>query len=50
MECPICSGTTGIVINTHAGGYAKDVMECTKCETLWTTDGRKVTILNKKAA
>jgi transcription elongation factor Elf1 len=50
MNCPICNNTTGIEIDIHSDGYAKDIVECTNCEALWLYDMNGITMLNKKVA
>ena len=50
MNCPICSCTTGIEIDIHSDGYAKDLIECTNCEALWLSDATGIVLLNKKVA
>lgn len=50
MNCPICNIATGIEIDIHSDGYAKDLFECTNCEAIWITDREGITLLNKKVA
>ena len=50
MNCPICNNTTGIEIDIHSDGYAKDIVECTNCEALWISDINGIVLLNKKVA
>ena len=50
MKCPICATRTGIEIDMHADGYAKNVLECTNCGALWVNDRTGIIIVNKKVA
>jgi transcription elongation factor Elf1 len=50
MNCPICNSSTGIEIDIHSDGYAKDIVECTNCEALWLSDISGIVLLNKKVA
>lgn len=50
MNCPICNNTTGIEIDIHADGYAKDLIECARCGALWLDTPQGITVLNKKVA
>lgn len=49
MNCPHCNTTTGVEIDMHSDGYAKDILECNSCGTVWTEEDRKVVILSKAA-
>jgi len=47
MKCPNCNDTKGVVIDIHSDGYAKQLLECSCCGTVWLgTDGEII----KKAA
>jgi len=35
MKCPICRDHRKIEINIHSEGYAKNMLECTKCGAVW---------------
>ena len=35
MQCPNCNNVKGIEIDMHSDGYAKDLLECTACGTVW---------------
>ncbi len=37
MECPCCNENVKVSFNRHAEGFAKDVMECSVCGTVWIT-------------
>ncbi len=50
MKCPNCNSTTAIEIDIHADGYAKDLFECTICDTLWLSDVNGTALISKKAA
>jgi len=34
MQCPKCNSTK-VEIDMHSDGYAKDLLECTTCGTIW---------------
>ncbi|MFO7983757.1 MAG: hypothetical protein R6V08_09920 [Desulfuromonadales bacterium] len=36
MDCPVCHGKTHIEIDTHAEGFAENLLECGDCGALWT--------------
>jgi len=38
MECPVCKHKEHLEIDTHADGYAKNLMECGDCGALWITE------------
>lgn len=50
MICPHCSSTRGIEIDMHSDGYAKDILECTICGTLWLEKSCEIISASKKAA
>ncbi len=50
MQCPICSNSTGVEIDMHSDGYAKDLFECTSCGALWITECDETAMLIKKVA
>ena len=50
MNCPVCGCATCVDINTHATGFAKNVMECSKCEAVWLYEKKGITILKAKKA
>ncbi|WP_198419511.1 hypothetical protein [Geomonas oryzae] len=50
MECPHCSNKIGIEIDMHSDGYAKDLLECTSCGTIWLEKASKIITVNRKAA
>lgn len=50
MKCPICSNSTGIEIDMHSDGYAKDLIECANCEAIWLVRNGDIVLLNKKVA
>lgn len=35
MDCPVCHGETHIEIDTHADGFAENLLECGDCGALW---------------
>lgn len=50
MQCPHCNNKTGIEIDMHSDGYAKDLLECTSCGTIWLEEAARIIAVNKKAA
>ncbi|HEX8960635.1 MAG TPA: hypothetical protein VF775_03600 [Geobacteraceae bacterium] len=50
MNCPICNNRTGIEIDMHSDGYARDLIECTNCDALWLVRNDEIVLLNKKVA
>lgn len=36
MECPVCSHQEKAELDTHADGYAHNIIECGHCGALWT--------------
>lgn len=50
MQCPQCQSTKGIEIDMHSDGYAKDVLECTTCGTIWLEHKSEIIAASKKAA
>ncbi|WP_298437079.1 hypothetical protein [Geobacter sp.] len=50
MKCPICSTRTGIEIDMHADGYADNLLECTRCGTMWIESFEEKILLNNKVA
>lgn len=51
MNCPICNNSTGIEIDMHSDGYARDIVECTSCNALWIVAADdNIILLNKLVA
>lgn len=50
MQCPHCNNTTGIEIDMHSDGYAKDLLECTSCGAIWLEKAAQIISVSKKAA
>lgn len=38
MKCPACNNCDHNEIDLHSDGYAKDIIECSTCGTLWLDD------------
>lgn len=36
MDCPVCHEETHIEVDTHADGFAENLLECGDCGALWT--------------
>lgn len=50
MKCPHCHSKVGIEIDMHSDGYAKDLLECTSCGTIWLEKATEIISVNKQAA
>ena len=35
MECPVCKHQNHNELDLHSDGYAKDIIECSDCGTIW---------------
>ncbi len=35
MNCPKCNSSKEIAIFMHSDGYAKDLLECSACGSVW---------------
>lgn len=38
MECPVCKRKKHLALDTHADGYAENLIECGDCGALWITE------------
>jgi len=50
MNCPHCNSKNGVEIDMHSDGYAKDLLECTTCDTVWLEKSGQIIYLSRKAA
>lgn len=50
MNCPKCNTQTTIEIVMHSEGYAKDLLECNACGTIWRDSTKEIISETKKAA
>lgn len=50
MNCPHCDNKVGIEIDMHSDGYAKDLLECSSCGTVWLEKSKQIISVSKKAA
>jgi uncharacterized Zn finger protein len=50
MHCPKCNSKKGIEIDMHSDGYAKDLLECTSCGTLWLERFNEIITVSQQAA
>ena len=50
MHCPKCNSTKGIEIDMHSDGYAKDLLECTSCGTVWFEKFNEIVTVSQQAA
>ena len=50
MHCPKCNSTKGIEIDMHSDGYAKDLLECTSCGTVWFEKFNEIVTVSHQAA
>jgi len=49
MQCPKCNNTKGIEIDMHSDGYAKDLLECTACGTVWLEKSDEIITIKQAA-
>lgn len=42
MNCPKCNSRKGIEIDMHSDGYAKDLLECNVCGTVWVEGNNQI--------
>ena len=49
MHCPKCNSQK-IEIDMHSDGYAKDILECTTCGTVWLESCGEIISLCQEAA
>ena len=50
MHCPKCNNKNGIEIDMHSDGYAKDILECTACGTVWLEKLNEIITVTQQAA
>jgi len=50
MHCPHCNSKNGIEIDMHSDGYAKDLLECTSCGTIWLERCSEIIMVTQQAA
>jgi uncharacterized Zn finger protein len=50
MHCPKCNTTKGIEIDMHSDGYAKDLLECTACGSIWIEKSNEIITVTQQAA
>ena len=50
MHCPKCNSKKGIEIDMHSDGYAKDLLECTTCGTVWLESCKEIITPCQQAA
>jgi uncharacterized Zn finger protein len=50
MQCPHCNNKSGIEIDMHSDGYAKDLLECNSCGTIWLERTDQIISVSRKAA
>ena len=50
MNCPHCDNRNSIEIDMHSDGYAKDLLECTSCGTIWLERSKEIISVKRKAA
>jgi uncharacterized Zn finger protein len=50
MHCPNCNSKKGIEIDMHSDGYAKDLLECNSCGTIWLERFNEIITVSKQAA
>ena len=47
MLCPVCNNRNHNEIDLHSDGYAKDIIECTTCGTIWLDDHGHANIIKQ---
>ena len=50
MHCPKCNTQKGIEIDMHSDGYAKDLLECSACGTVWVEKSNEIISETQQAA
>ena len=50
MHCPKCNSKKGIEIDMHSDGYAKDLLECNTCGTVWVERSSEIITVSRQAA
>jgi uncharacterized Zn finger protein len=50
MHCPTCNDKKSIEIDMHSDGYAKDLLECTSCGTVWLERCNEIITVSRQAA
>jgi transcription initiation factor TFIIIB Brf1 subunit/transcription initiation factor TFIIB len=50
MHCPKCNSKHGIEIDMHSDGYAKDLLECTACGTVWLEKLNEIIFQSQQAS
>lgn len=49
MQCPTCKEKKSIEIDMHSDGYAKDVLECNTCGTIWLEKSNEIIMVSNAA-
>lgn len=47
MECPVCKHCDHNELDLHSDGFAKDIIECDDCGTIWLDDHGTANIIKK---
>lgn len=47
MECPVCKHSDHNELDLHSDGYAKDIIECSDCGTIWLDVDGMANIIHK---
>lgn len=47
MKCPICDNINHNEIDLHSDGYAKNIIECSTCGTIWVDDNGLASVIKK---
>lgn len=47
MECPVCKQCDHNELDLHSDGYAKDIIECSECGTIWVDDNGLANIIKQ---
>ena len=49
MHCPKCNSKKDIAIDMHSDGYAKDLLECSACGTVWLEKSDEIIMVSQAA-
>lgn len=47
MKCPVCNNLNHNEIDLHSDGYAKDIIECSTCGTIWVDDNGFANVIKR---
>ncbi len=50
MNCPVCNSRDSIEVIMNAGGYAKNLLECASCGSIWASQIEEVEFVLRNCA